>query len=227
MMNHFKHAKYAFTFVMVFFSLVCGMSAQGSGSREKAIIKGSLAAMAKGRDISLINAWHARAQTLRGGEGASTNFNSSCAALVYGYRESETSVMQSNVTFGPEFPPHIASIVLSAEVSDPNSEISLERTVAENGRVYDVISIRPAFRGNRDAAYAPQQVWYFDQLTNLPALIKFIRKDKEDILFLDDFRFAGDGWLAPYSAKYIASNKEQAAYRYSEIALKHEQCPQR
>ncbi len=222
-----KHAEYIDVFVMMLVFLACGAVAQGSGPKEKAIIEGSLAAVAQGRDISLINAWQAKAQTLRDGARYSTNFNSSCANLGYGYRESESSVVQSNVAYGPEFPPHIAAVVLFAEANDPNSVVSWEGTFAENGKAYDVVSIRPAFHGNRDAAYAPKQLWYFDQHTKLPARVKFVGKETEDVLFLDDFRPSGEGWLAPYAAKYFSDNKEQAAYTYTEIALKHDRCPQR
>src|SRR5947208_989106 len=113
-----KSKKYRYTFLAFVIFLVCATTAQGSSSREKSIIDRSLVAMAHGHDISLVNAWHAKAQTISDGAGSNTSFNSSCTSLVYGYRESETSVVQSNVTGGPEFPPHIAAVVLFAETHD-------------------------------------------------------------------------------------------------------------
>jgi len=199
--------------------------AYGSQAPARTALDASLAALAQGHDLSLINAWRAKAQTIRDGETYSTSFNSSCGALVYGYRASEKSLLQSNDDTGPEFPPHIAAVVLFAEAHDPDSVISSAGLFAENGKVYNAISIRPGYHGNRDAAYAPEQIWYFDQATNLPKRVRFSGKGIDKILFLDDFRPSGDGWLTPYSASYSPGKPDQAAYHYSEIALWHEQCP--
>lgn len=210
---------------LIILSLAAGASLYGYDTKGKTILDGALAALAHGHDLSLINAWHAKAQTTRDGGTYNTNYNSSCGSLVYGYRESEKSIFQTNVTSGPEFPPHIAAIVLFGEVQDPNTTVSWKGTFAENGKVYDLVSLRPSYRGNQDAAYASEQIWYFDQLTKMPVRIKFLGKAKEEFLSLDDFRPSGEGWLAPYAAKYSSGNAEQAAYQYSEIALKHEHCP--
>ncbi len=197
----------------------------GFSAKEKAILDASLDVLAHGHDLSLINAWHATAKTTRDGETSNTNFNSSCGSLVYGYRESEKSVVQSNTTFAPEFAPHIVAVVLFGEAHDANSAVSWKGTVAENGRVYDVLSIRPSYRGNRDAGYAAEQIWYFDQRTKLPKRIKFTGKDTQDILVLDDFRPSGEGWLAPYAAQFTSGGQGHANYQYTDVLLKHEQCP--
>jgi hypothetical protein len=222
-----KSAMFTKSFSMSFLIALslASTAAYANQAKERAIIDASLSALAHGHDLSLINAWHARAQTVRDGETYNTNFNSSCGALIYGYRESEKSIVQSNVTSGPEFPPHIAAIVLFAEARDPGSAISWKGTFAENGKVYDAVSIRPSYRGNRDAAYAPEQIWYFDQLTKFPKRVKFVGKGAGETLFLDDFRPSGDGWLVPFAANYSSGSGEKSSYQYSEIALKHEPCP--